>query len=89
MAINAKIAKSISIPEESDGVVEDDVTEATEGQSLGLTVAPPLAVPCPTICPFWLKSVYGAGNDGKTLTDCLGPTYTTVSPTYAIIPVPH
>jgi len=55
MAITAKIAKSISIPkgvEETDGVVEDGVTEATEGQSLGLTVTPPLAVPCPKFFPF-------------------------------------
>jgi len=77
MAITAKIAKSISIPkgvEESDGVVEDGVLRPTEGQSLGLTVPPPLAVPCPKFCPFWLKNVYGAGKDVITLADCFGPT---------------
>ena len=57
MAITAKIAKSISIPKgveegDTDGVVEDGVTEGEEGQSLGLTVPPPLAVPCPKFCPF-------------------------------------
>jgi hypothetical protein len=49
MATIARIAKSISIPkgtEETDGVVEDGVILGlTEGQSLGLTVPPPLAVP--------------------------------------------
>jgi len=60
MAIAAKIAKSISIPkgvEETDGVVEGDELGPTEGQSLGLITSPPLAVPCPTICPDWLISV--------------------------------
>ena len=57
MAITAKIAKSISIPKgveegDTDGVVEDGVTEGEDGQSLGLTVPPPLAVPCPKFCPF-------------------------------------